>query len=108
MKDSSGIEDHLSYICYVGESYVEELLTRMHFCLCLLDFHDLQERAGAEDVLDSSYVLGFSLFSVDTSCKIRGSLIFVLSLHHIFLSWPQLHKKVCGTVGLTTVGMFGN
>ncbi len=35
-------DDHLSYILYVSESYVEELLTKMHSCLCLLDFHDLQ------------------------------------------------------------------
>ena len=43
IKDESKIEDHLSYISCVNESYVGELLTKMHSCLWLFDFHDLQE-----------------------------------------------------------------
>ncbi len=36
------MKGHLRDIRYAGESCVEELLTRMHSCLWLFDFHDLR------------------------------------------------------------------
>ena len=60
--DSSHIAGQLRYIRYVSESCVEGLLTKMRSSLWLLDFHDLEERAGAGYMQDIRDVLGFSIF----------------------------------------------
>ena len=39
--DSSQVAGHLRYICSVGESCGDGLLTKMRSSLWLLDFHDL-------------------------------------------------------------------
>jgi hypothetical protein len=66
-KDLSHLEGHLRYIHYVRESCVEGLLTRMHSSLWLLDFHDLEERAGAESLPGFRKGLGFSIFGMRCS-----------------------------------------
>ncbi len=60
--DSSDIAGQLRYIHYVRESCVGGLLTEMRFSLRLLDFHGLEERAGAEYMPDIRYVLGSGSF----------------------------------------------
>jgi len=60
--DSSDIAGQLRYIHCVRESCVGGLLTKMRFSLRLLDFHGLEEQAGAEYVPDIRQVLGFSSF----------------------------------------------
>jgi hypothetical protein len=60
--DLSDIAGQLRYIHYVRESCVGGLLPEMRSSLWLLDFHDLEERAGAEYMPDIRDVLGFSIF----------------------------------------------